>query len=124
MFRTIEKSIAPDAGGEENIEFVDTTECMQTHSGNWTNDYIVVQTFSKIKTFTFRSMQLMKRKERDFEHEMDRLTREKIAKQQRIENLRLELSAHIDNFDSTIILTDGEIGSGIRERGMYNISFA
>lgn len=62
---------------------------------------------------------MLKRKEREFEHEMERLAKEKIAKQQQIILLRRELSAHIDNFDSTIILTDGEVGNGIRERGTY-----
>lgn len=62
---------------------------------------------------------MLKRKEREFEHEMERLAKEKIAKQQQIIILRRELSAHIDNYDSTSILTDGEVGNGIRERGSY-----
>lgn len=62
-------------------------------------------------------LQALKRKEREFEHEMERLAKEKIAKQQQIILLRRELSAHIDNFDSTIMLTDGEVGNSIRERG-------
>lgn len=66
---------------------------------------------------------MLKRKEREFEHEMERLAKEKIAKQQQIILLRRELSAHIDNFDSTIILNDGEVGNGIRERGTYNDVF-
>lgn len=50
---------------------------------------------------------------------MERLAKEKIAKQQQIILLRRELSAHIDNFDSTIMMTDGEVGNGIRERGKW-----
>lgn len=60
---------------------------------------------------------MLKRKEREYEHEMERLAKDKIAKQQQIITLRRELSLHIDNYDSTIMLTDSEIGNSIRERG-------
>lgn len=62
---------------------------------------------------------MLKRKDRELENEMERLAREKIAKQQQILLLRRELSARFDNIDSTIILADGDVGNGIRERGMY-----
>lgn len=60
---------------------------------------------------------MLKRKEREYEHEMERLAKDKIAKQQQIITLRRELSLHIDNYDSTIMLTDSETGNSIRERG-------
>lgn len=60
---------------------------------------------------------MLKRKEREYEHEMERLAKDKIAKQQQIITLRRELSLHIDNYDSTIMLTDSEVGNSIRERG-------
>lgn len=63
---------------------------------------------------------MLKRKEREYEHEMERLAKEKIAKQQQILTLRRELSLHIDSFDSTIMLTDSEVGNSIRERGESN----
>lgn len=47
---------------------------------------------------------------------MERLAKEKIAKQQQILILRRKLSARFDNIDSTIHLPEGE-GNGIRERG-------
>lgn len=76
----------------------------------------------------FGHIQILKRKEREYEHEMERLAKEKIAKQQQIITLRRELSLHIDTFDSTIMLTDandvgngnGNSNGGIRERGELN----
>lgn len=50
---------------------------------------------------------------------MERLAKEKIAKQQQILILRRQLAARFDNMniDSTIQLPDSEISNGIRERG-------
>lgn len=54
---------------------------------------------------------------------MERLAKEKIAKQQQILILRRKLSARFDNIDSTIHLPDGEGNNGIRERGTFRIPF-
>lgn len=61
----------------------------------------------------------MKRRDKELEHEMERLAKEKIAKQQQILILRRQLAARFDNMniDSTIQLPDSEISNGIRERG-------
>lgn len=59
----------------------------------------------------------MKRKEKEFEHEMERLAKEKIAKQEKIELLQQQFSMRMDKLHSTIHLPDGEGSNGIRERG-------
>lgn len=46
-------------------------------------------------TFCF-SLQTLKRKEKEYEHEMERLAREKIATQQRLAELKNELSQWMD----------------------------
>ena len=52
---------------------------------------------------------------------MERLAKEKIAKQQQILVLRRELSSQLDQIDSTSGLLDGEMGNGTRERGMCHL---
>lgn len=59
----------------------------------------------------------MKRKEKEYEHEMERLAKEKIAKQEKLEVLRHQMSTRFDNIHSTIQLPDSEGSNGIRERG-------
>ncbi|XP_078682338.1 uncharacterized protein LOC144916817 [Branchiostoma floridae x Branchiostoma belcheri] len=44
-----------------------------------------------------RYIQALKRKEKEYEHEMERLAREKIATQQRIAQLKMELREELDN---------------------------
>lgn len=51
-----------------------------------------------------RYIQSLKRKERELEHEMERLAREKIAAQQKLATLKRDISAHFDNVDFTKIL--------------------
>ncbi|GFT27560.1 max-binding protein MNT [Nephila pilipes] len=46
-----------------------------------------------------RFIQTLKRKERDYEHEMERLAREKISFQQRLSTLKKELASHLDYID-------------------------
>ncbi|KAG8194952.1 hypothetical protein JTE90_021413 [Oedothorax gibbosus] len=46
-----------------------------------------------------RFIQILKRKERDYEHDMERLAREKIAFQQRLSILKKDLSAQLDHVD-------------------------
>lgn len=48
---------------------------------------------------------------------MERLAKEKIAKQERLKFLRHQVSTRFDNMHSTIQLPDGEGSNGIRERG-------
>lgn len=48
----------------------------------------------------------MKRKERELEHEMERLAREKISLQQRLAIVKKEITSHYDNVDFTKILPD------------------
>lgn len=62
----------------------------------------------------------MKRKERDLEHEMERLAKEKIAAQQKILLLKRELSAQWDHIDFSTLLPEPEVG--IRERGKDNLN--
>ncbi|XP_069677633.1 max-binding protein MNT-like isoform X2 [Periplaneta americana] len=53
-----------------------------------------------------RHIQSLRRKEREFEHEMERLAREKIAAQQRLAVLKKELSAQWDHIDFNTLLPD------------------
>ena len=47
-------------------------------------------------SFFSLSLQTLKRKEKEYEHEMERLAREKIATQQRLAELKNELSQWMD----------------------------
>lgn len=51
-------------------------------------------------------MQMLRRKERDYEHEMERLAREKIAAQQRLLALKKELAATWDHIDFNTLLPE------------------
>ncbi|XP_064084749.1 TSC22 domain family protein 1-like isoform X3 [Macrobrachium nipponense] len=53
-----------------------------------------------------RHIQNLKRKEREYEHEMERLAREKIAHQQKLSALKKELSARWDHIDFNTLLPD------------------
>lgn len=57
-----------------------------------------------------RTVQSLKRKERELEHEMERLAREKVAQQKRIMVLRRELAAHTDQ-DPSYFLSDAEVAT-------------
>lgn len=50
--------------------------------------------------------QSLKRREREYEHEMERLAREKIAAQQRLAVLKKDLSLQLDYLDMSAILPD------------------
>ncbi|XP_044260342.1 max-binding protein MNT-like [Tribolium madens] len=53
-----------------------------------------------------RCIQSLKRKERELEHEMERLARDKIAAQQKLAVLKKDISSHYDNVDFSKILPD------------------
>ncbi|XP_015431246.1 PREDICTED: flocculation protein FLO11-like [Dufourea novaeangliae] len=53
-----------------------------------------------------RHIQTLRRKERDYEHEMERLAREKIAAQQRLLALKKELAATWDHIDFNTLLPE------------------
>lgn len=53
-----------------------------------------------------KHIQSLKRKEREYEHEMERLAREKIAHQQKLSALKKELSARWDHIDFNALLPD------------------
>ncbi|XP_066590920.1 max-binding protein MNT-like isoform X2 [Prorops nasuta] len=53
-----------------------------------------------------RHIQTLKRKEREYEHEMERLAREKIAMQQRLAALKKELAATWDHIDFNTLLPE------------------
>lgn len=65
----------------------------------------------------------MKRKEKEMEHEMERLAKEKIVKQEKLEQLRHQISSRFDSMHSTIQLPDGDGSNGIRERGAFTQNF-
>lgn len=51
---------------------------------------------------------------------MERLAKDKIAKQEKLEILRQQMSKRFENMNSTIQLPDSEDCNGIRERGLYS----
>ena len=51
-------------------------------------------------------MQALRRKEREYEHEMERLAREKITAQQRLGLLKKELSATWEHIDFSTLLPE------------------
>lgn len=51
-------------------------------------------------------LQALRRKERDYEHEMERLAREKITAQQRLQSLKKELAATWDHIDFSTLLPE------------------
>lgn len=55
-----------------------------------------VANFEKGFCFLLISFQTLKRKEKEYEHDMERLAREKIATQQRLADLKNELSQWMD----------------------------
>uniref|UniRef100_A0A2R5LLX1 Max-binding protein MNT n=1 Tax=Ornithodoros turicata TaxID=34597 RepID=A0A2R5LLX1_9ACAR len=69
-----------------------------------------------------RYIQSLKRREREYEHEMERLAREKIAAQQRLASLKKELSLQLDYLDISSILPeqDNETTTTASECGNYS----
>lgn len=57
--------------------------------------------------------QALRKKERDYEHEMERLAREKIAAQQRLVALRKELNATWDPIDINSLLLEQNPGTDV-----------
>lgn len=53
-----------------------------------------------------RFIQTLKRKERELEHEMERLAREKITAQQKLATLKKEMTAQCDGIDFGTLLPD------------------
>lgn len=58
-------------------------------------------------------IQTLRKKERDYEHEMERLAREKIASQQRLVALKKELSATWDHIDFNALLAGSSAGGDV-----------
>ncbi|XP_060114970.1 max-binding protein MNT [Heteronotia binoei] len=71
-------------------------ECFETLKRNIPNiDDKKTSNLSVLRS-ALRYIQTLKRKEKEYEHEMERLAREKIATQQRLEELKNELSQRMD----------------------------
>lgn len=62
---------------------------------------------------SFHISQALRKKERDYEHEMERLAREKIAAQQRLVALRKELNATWDPIDINSLLLEQNPGTDV-----------
>ncbi|KAL1428344.1 hypothetical protein MTO96_002728 [Rhipicephalus appendiculatus] len=69
-----------------------------------------------------RYIQSLKRREREYEHEMERLAREKIAAQQRLATLKKDLSLQLDYLDMSALLPekDNETTTTASECGNYS----
>lgn len=62
--------------------------------------------------------QVLRRKEREFEHEMERLAREKIAYQQKLATLKKELAAQWEHIDFNTLLPES-IDPEPRKLGLF-----
>ncbi|XP_076249829.1 uncharacterized protein LOC143189073 isoform X3 [Calliopsis andreniformis] len=60
-----------------------------------------------------KCIQTLRRKERDYEHEMERLAREKIAAQQRLLALKKDLAATWDHIDFNTLLPEQNSGADV-----------
>ncbi|XP_048016388.1 max-binding protein MNT [Megalobrama amblycephala] len=79
-------------------------ECFETLKKNIPNvDEKKTSNLSVLRS-ALRYIQTLKRKEKDYEHEMERLAREKIALQQRLAELKNELSQQMDVIEIDRIL--------------------
>ncbi|KAH8039869.1 hypothetical protein HPB51_009125 [Rhipicephalus microplus] len=69
-----------------------------------------------------RYIQSLKRREREYEHEMERLAREKIAAQQRLATLKKDMSLQLDYLDMSALLPekDNETTTTASECGNYS----
>uniref|UniRef100_A0A671NN69 Max-binding protein MNT n=1 Tax=Sinocyclocheilus anshuiensis TaxID=1608454 RepID=A0A671NN69_9TELE len=79
-------------------------ECFETLKKNIPNvDEKKTSNLSVLRS-ALRYIQTLKRKEKDYEHEMERLAREKIALQQRLAELKNELSQRLDVIEINHVL--------------------
>ncbi|KAI7800799.1 max-binding protein MNT [Triplophysa rosa] len=79
-------------------------ECFETLKKNIPNvDEKKTSNLSVLRS-ALRYIQTLKRKEKDYEHEMERLAREKIALQQRLAELKNELSQRLDVMEIDCVL--------------------
>lgn len=63
--------------------------------------------------YLFYIPQALRKKERDYEHEMERLAREKIASQQKLVALKKEFSAGWDHVDFNNIVPGSSAGGDV-----------
>lgn len=103
MLRNIEKAATAPAGREENVEPEHTALGAEVHTGKGRSDRILIG-FDRYRRFLV--FQLLKKKERENEHEMERLAREKIAAQQRLASLKKELGVQWDNIEYNNLISD------------------
>jgi len=69
------------------------------------------KSFLIIQNVSFYVKQALRKKERDYEHEMERLAREKIAAQQRLVALKKELGPTWDHIDINSLLLEQNPGT-------------
>lgn len=65
-----------------------------------------IQNIILIANQNFLFLKILKRKEREYEHDMERLAREKIAFQQRLSMLKKDLASQLDHIDVSAIPDD------------------
>ncbi|KAL4608408.1 max-binding protein MNT-like [Arapaima gigas] len=79
-------------------------ECFETLKRNIPNVDEKKSSNLSVLRSALRYIQTLKRKEKEFEHEMERLAREKISTQQRLAELRNELSQWVDGMEMDRLL--------------------
>ncbi|XP_029107012.1 max-binding protein MNT-like isoform X2 [Scleropages formosus] len=79
-------------------------ECFETLKRNIPNVDEKKSSNLSVLRSALRYIQTLKRKEKEFEHEMERLAREKISTQQRLAELRNELSQWVDGVEMDRLL--------------------
>ncbi|KAK7156479.1 hypothetical protein R3I94_006518 [Phoxinus phoxinus] len=102
-------------------------ECFETLKKNIPNvDEKKTSNLSVLRS-ALRYIQTLKRKEKDYEHEMERLAREKIALQQRLAELKNELSQRLDVIEidrvlrQTVQPDDDQVSTSTASEGEDNI---
>lgn len=68
-------------------------------------------------------LKILKRKERDYEHDMERLAREKIAFQQRLSILKKDLSSQLDHIDVNSFIPEDDNETTTTASGLPCIIF-
>jgi hypothetical protein len=118
MLRNAEKTTARHARGEKDVELVDTRRCHPSYPRKTSKSCSSLQ--PKLTILCSKS-QVLKRKERELEYEMERLAKEKITAQNRILFLKRELTSF--DIDCTKLTPEAgginDLHTVKQERGEY-----
>ena len=100
MLWITQKATADHARRKENFKLVDFGRCNSSHSSKFHSSNSNLKSFHEFPL----EFQFLKRKERELEHEMERLAKEKIASQNKMLCLKREFTQW--DIDFTKLLPD------------------